>query len=267
MGRFTLPELFGVPTGGVVAGVIIGALGLFWLVEKVEVWMGGAAPQKEQRLYKLAGAAALTAIALGVMFIGQPTPADKWQQMAGARQPLLDNREVYIHPVELLQYIYNDRVDTVMLDVRNESDYNLFHIDNARLVSPDDLPALARELMQQPANTLFVVIGNNEAAATEAWKILVTESVPNLYILEGGVNNWLDTFNVASTEAAGVEVAMIPTPIPTANLESRSDALRYQFPAALGRQYPAANPEPHEFEEVVFIPKVKLEMKQASGGG
>jgi 3-mercaptopyruvate sulfurtransferase SseA len=34
-------------------------------------------------------------------------------------------------------------------------------------------------------------MSNDEAAATEAWKVLVAESVQNIYILEGGVNNWL----------------------------------------------------------------------------
>ena len=112
MARFTLPELFGLPTGLVVVGIIVMAVILFWLAEKVEVWMGGASPKKEQRVYKLVGAGALILIALMVAFIGQPTSADKWQQMAAEKQPALDNREVFIHPAELLEYVFNrDYID------------------------------------------------------------------------------------------------------------------------------------------------------------
>lgn len=265
MGRFTLPDLFGLPTGVVVLGIVVMALCLFWLVEKVEMAMGNTAPQQERGFYKLAGAGVLIAAALTVLFIGQPTAADKWQQIAAEKQPLLDSREVYIHPAELLDYIFNDRVEVVMLDVRAERDFNLFHIEDSRLVSPEDLPALATNLLEKPANTLFVTISNDEAAATAAWKTLVAESVANVYILEGGINHWLDTFNVQPEAPEEVAVAQLPTPIPTASPDS--DALRYQFPAALGSQYPAAYPEPREFENIEFVPKVKLEMKQVTGGG
>lgn len=265
LGRFTLPELFGLPAGVVVLAIIAMALFLFWVVEKVEAIMGGESPKKEQRPYKLAGAGLLLATAIAVMMIGQPTTADKWAQIAAAKQPLLDQRAVYIHPAELLDYIYNDQVNLVMLDVRSESSYNLFHIQDARLVSPESLPVLAQTLLQEPANTLFVVMSNDETAATAAWKTLVAESVANVYILEGGVNHWLDTFNVQPEEQSGDAITLVPTPIPTA--ESGRERLRYKFPAALGAQYPAARPEPHEFEAIEFIPKVKLDIKQATGGG
>lgn len=92
--------------------------------------------------------------------------------------------------------MFNDRVDVVMLDMRAERDYNLFHVEDAWLVSQDDLPELAHTLLEKPVNTLFVTMSNDEAAAIEAWKTLAAESVPNVYNLEGGVNNWLNTFNV-----------------------------------------------------------------------
>jgi len=154
----------------------------------------------------------------------------------------------------LLQYIYNDRVDTVMLDVRNESDYNLFHIDNARLVSPDDLPLLAQELIQQPANTLFVVISNDETAAIDAWKILVGSSVQNAYILEGGVNNWIAFFGES-------DKALQPAP------NAGDDQLGYVFPAALGSRYESCDPDPIEYEKLEFEARIILQLKRDKSGG
>ena len=57
------------------------------------------------------------------------------------------------------------------------------------------------ELLREPAaNTVYVVMSNDEVAATEAWKVLVAESVSNVYILEGGVNNWIKTFAAADPQ-------------------------------------------------------------------
>ena len=46
------------------------------------------------------------------------------------------------------------------------------------------LSAAIPELLLEPAaNTVYVLMSNDEAAATEAWKLLSAESVPNVYIL------------------------------------------------------------------------------------
>ncbi len=265
MGRFTLPELFGVSTGAVVFAIVVMAILLFWGAEKTEELVTGKKINKAHRPYKLGGIAVLVIAAFAVALIGQPSTMDKWEQIAAEKQPLLDNRDVYIHPAELLDYIYNDHVDVIMLDIRGESDYNLFHIQDARRASMDDLQDMVKEFMEKPDNTLFVVMSNDEAAATEAWKTLIAESVVNVYILEGGINNWIATYNVEEPgEEGGQVVAARPTPKKSYTMGD--DTLHYDFPAALGALYPAATPEPHDFE-IEYTPKVKLELKQAAGGG
>ncbi|HEY85625.1 MAG TPA: YeeE/YedE family protein [Chloroflexi bacterium] len=264
MGRFTLPELFGLPTGVTVLGVVLMALFMFWGGEQLEKIFGGEDPAKAPKL-RYAGAGVTVLIAVLLVFIGQPTTADKWDTIAAEKQPMLDNREVQVHPAEALEYIYNDRVDVVLLDIRSENDYNLFHIQDAQLTSLDELPELTKTLLQKPANTLFVVMSNDEATATEAWKALTAESLTNVYILEGGINNWLDNFSGAGAETENADAAL-PHPKPLTNPAPGDDILRYAFPAALGALYPAATPEPHDFE-IEYTPKVKLELKQASGGG
>ena len=59
---------------------------------------------------------------------------------------------------------------------------------------PDDIPDAINDLIAMPANTVFVVMSNDETTATEVWKTLTAQAVPNVYILSGGINNWLDTF-------------------------------------------------------------------------
>jgi len=256
LGRFTLDDWLGLSTGVVVLGIVVMALGLFWLVEKIETAMGGEKPDKKQRPVKLVGAAALIAVAVAVLLIGQPGPEDRWQMVASELEPQLESRQVQIHPGELLTYMYNEHVKVVLLDMRDASDYNLFHVQNAHRTNLEDLPKLSQALLQEPTNTLFVVMSNDEGQATEAWKILKGQSVPNVYILEGGVNYWLDTFNTGAEQSADI----------TTKASSGVDTLRYSFSAALGDQYTLAAPEPEEFE-LDYTPKVELELPPVVGGG
>jgi hypothetical protein len=116
------------------------------------------------------------------------------------------------------------------------------------------LPTIIPALHFEPANTLFVVMSNDEVAATEAWKTLVAESVPNVYILEGGVNGWIDVF---ADEAFKETHAAKP---------AGPDQLRYTFAAAIGDKHTAAEPDHHAFE-LEYIPKVEMELKRAPASG
>jgi len=252
LGRFTLMDWLGLNTGTVVVIVVLMALFMFWGGEQLERIFGGLDPKQAPKT-RYAGAAALFGVALIVMFAGQPSHADRWARIAPEKERLLAERAVQIEPAELLHTMHEHTLNLVMLDVRSEADYNLFHLADARLTPLDEIPDLAPKLIMEPANTVFVVMSNDERAATEAWKYLVAASVPNVYILEGGINNWIATY-------AGEEARIRPA------TGAEDDKLRYEFAAALGAAFPAADPDPHQFE-AEFIPKIKLELKRAPSGG
>jgi rhodanese-related sulfurtransferase len=193
MGRFTLPELFGVDYGVVVVAVVVMALLMFWGAEKVESAVGGETARKAPN-WAVPAAAGLVALAVLSLVIGQPENADRWEMMEAEQMALLDDRAVQITPAELLSVIHDARIKAVLLDVRDERHFNQFHIHGARRLLREEVVATARELMFEPANTVFITMGNDESAATEAWKMLKAESLPNVYILEGGVNNWIRTY-------------------------------------------------------------------------
>ncbi len=266
MGRFTLSELFGLPIGVLVFLIVVMALLLFWLAEYVENRLNQRETDRKQIPYKLAGAGVITFVAFIVMVIGQPTVTDKWNQIADEAQPLLDNREVQIESAELLDFIANDLVQVVLLDVRDETDYNLFHIRDAQHTNLDDLPMLAeKDYLNRPGNTLFVTISNDEQRATEAWKILKAQSIENSYILEGGINNWLALYNEA--EAVHNEKRLSEyVPVLDNSIPAGQDILQYRFESALGVNYAAADPDPHHYE-TEYTHKVKMKVKKAAGGG
>ena len=254
LGRFTLMQAFDLPTGVVVLLVALMALFMFWGSERLERIFGGRDLSKEPR-WRVAGAGALLLVAGTVLVMGQPDAADKWAQIAPEKEAVLASRAVQIHPGELLGSLGDDKLNVVMLDVRPEADYNLFHLRGARNVAPDELPALVPQLLAEPAgSTVVALMSNDEAAASAAWKMLTAESVPNVYILEGGVNNWIKTF-------AATDPAITPTPSPGGD-----DRMDYEFAAALGGRYEAARPNPREWE-LEFTPKIQLQRQRSPSGG
>jgi rhodanese-related sulfurtransferase len=238
---------------------------MFWGGEKLEAIFGKKDLSKEPKL-RVYGAAALIVVALAVLIIGQPTVADKYANMTISRTvdgekiaytpaQLLDDRAIQIHPGELLASLGDQKLNIMMIDVRSEADYNLFHLRGAQHIPVSDLGTIVPILLTEPAaNTVFVLMGNDEVAATEGWQTLVANSVPNVYILEGGINNWISVFGKN-------EADITPTPAPVAD-----DSLRFTFPAALGDRYEAADPLPEEWK-LEYTPKIQLQQRRGVSGG
>ena len=251
-GRLTLMDVFNLPTGVVVVLVVCMALFMFWGGEQLERIFGKKNLKKEPK-QRVAAAAALLIGALAVMFIGQPDTADRWAQIQEEKETLLANRAVQIAPGELLATINDPTLRPVILDVRSEADYNLFHLVDARLVTPEMLPDLVAELRLAPVNTVVVVMSNDEAAATELWRELQAQSVANVYILEGGVNQWIASFAAEDERIAAIA-------------DQGVDKLDYSFSAALGGMFPASDPNPHEFE-LEYTPKIQLDIPRGPKSG
>ena len=170
---------------------------------------------------------------------------------------MLENRAAYIEPGELLSLSQNRQVRLLMLDVRSEAEYNVFHLEDARRVDMHEVEEglLSLELLQAPNNTVTVLIANDEVRSTEAWRRLKADRVLNAYILEGGVNDWLEEFRS--------DLALVRT-------QSRPvGTMRYPFPAALGAGQAGSNLDElsHEHPDLAFEAKVKLQTKKKLGGG
>ena len=254
MGRFTIPEWLGLPVGVVVFGVTVVGLLLIWGSEYLERAFQSDDEVKQARTpskWRFAGAGALIAGAFGIFLLGQPSDQDLWLRVADEKEQVLEERLVQIHPAELRHLYYDPQVNLVMLDVRDESDYNVFHIRDSERVDLGQMAEITPELQAAPAGTVVVLMSNDEADATDAWKSLVARDVRNVYILEGGVNNWLAVYGQNEYE----QIA-----------SSDDEALRYVFAAALGDQEEIATPDQHD-DGTEYTSKVILEKKAPTGGG
>ena len=272
-GRVTLDQVFNLPVGVIVLLVVLMALFMFWGAEQLERLVGKKDLSKEPKL-RIAGAGVLFFLALAVLFMGTPSLEEKYGRLIFTRMEtipqenadpivntftfsadeMLEKRLVQIAPAELFKTVYNQDVNLVMLDVRPESDYNLYHIKGALNIPLNKLPDVIPDLLTEPpGNSVFVLMSNDETRAAEAWKQLVASSVPNVYILEGGVNNWIAFFGEAEGFHSASSVA--------------ADELHYIFPAALGSRYESCDPSPIKYEELEFEAKIKLELRRDKSDG
>jgi len=253
MGRFTIPEWLHLSTGVVVLLVILVALVFFWAAEWFEKKFGGVDKKTLPRA-RYVGAAVFVVLGLVAVLIGQPGWEQKWDRISVEKEAALANREVQIDPGEMLELMNNNKVKLVILDVRPESEYNLFHLAWSQQVDPSNeaIQALVSELKDNPAKTAVVTVSNGEAEATQAWKVLVAEGVPNVYILSGGLNGWLDIF-------AGPDIR--PVTYPVADNESR-----FVFASAIGSAYSASYPDIEAYE-LDYTPKVELAAKTGPEAG
>ena len=207
---------------------------------------------------RMSGAAILLAAAAALALHGQPDLDQKWAFMEPEYAARLENREVYIDPAELLHMMNDDYIDLVIYDVRDERDWNIFHLVDAERVDLDDLPAQRDRLRGLSELAVVVVVSNDEIRATQAWKRLMALAKPNAYILEGGLNHWLNIYGVAEEEYERHGAASLAKPDGT---------LRHPFRLALGARHAAAQPDEHHTPERTYTKKVKLLKKVARAGG
>jgi rhodanese-related sulfurtransferase len=237
MGRFTLPDWLGLPVGVTVLLVVVMALALFWAGDLAQQHFGEGKPWNEVRRVPgtgtLAFAGALVAASLVLVGHGQPTPEAKFALLGPEVRRSVEERGIFVDPAEVVALRKDIGVKVVILDLRDETEFNLFHIGESRRVSLSELesPARLKTLLDQPPSTVTFLVGNGEAAAFTAWKHLIAQGVPNLYVIDGGMNRWLERYPVDACVAERVGAA------------DGRDGQAWRFLYATGSSQPAAWPE------------------------
>ncbi len=287
MGRFTLPDWLGLPTGVTLVLVVLMALAMFWFAELSEAHWGQGKAWSEidfrPRGGKALAAGGLALASVVVALVGQPTPARKFDLLGEAVRKPVEERAIFVHPAEVVALRKDINVQVVTLDLRDEHDFNLFHLGGARRVDPAGL--LSREsvraALEAPAGTVTFLTGNGEAAALAAWKQLKALGASNLYVIEGGMNGWLEKYAPPACAAAPAIGAPADPERPAWRFAfATGDALPAawpELPESRAFRVPCEAPVSHEAEAhgghgitwptYQFAKKVKLQSKAAVKGG
>jgi rhodanese-related sulfurtransferase len=202
------------------------------------------------------GAAAVALVtAFALMLVGMPDTERRLAWLDAELNEELSGRAYHIDPGELLSLMYNNKILLILIDVRDETDFNLFHLKDARWRPVDQMTeSCCRRLA---AEGVKVVISNDEERANRAWKHLRAKFVPNVYILAGGMNLWVEIYRDESPGPPHEEIT-----------GEGDDVLRHEFPVARGHDHPASLPDPELLSKRTFPSKVKvLRPVSLEGGG
>ncbi len=92
----------------------------------------------------------------------------------------------------LLEELMDERADVRLLDVRTPGEYETMHIRGSYNVPLGLLGEHAREI-QENVEEPVVLICQSGSRARKAREALDAAGMPNLHVLEGGVNGWLSS--------------------------------------------------------------------------
>lgn len=239
-GRFTLPEWLGLPAGVVVLLLVLMALAVFWGAEFAEAYFGQKRPASQIRLMphkrrNLIGAIVLVIGCVALVAKGQPTAEQRWAKMADKGNKLIRKRAIFVHPAEVVELKSDTALSVRIFDLRDERDFNLFHIGESQRVLPSECvdPSFVKGLLDLPDNAIAFLVSNGEKKALSVWKNLKAQGVVNLYIIEGGINRWLDLYPLPRC---------IATKLNTKGKSANSERLAYRFNYAVGSRSQAAFP-------------------------
>lgn len=199
--------------------------------------------------------AALLALALAtlVWWMGGRDPRQTVEARHVELEAELDSGNFSLHPAELLELMQNTGLRLQLLDLRDENEYNLFHIRDARhtfsghLLDPRFVTSLRRE-------AVVVLLSNGEGRSREAWKLLRAQRLSRVYILQGGIHGWLQLF-------APQRLSPLATSCPF------DECRRYRFEAALGDRYQESFPSIDSIKGQAFPRRVKVEPAQRRRAG
>ncbi len=198
-GRLTLFDWLGTSAGVVVLLLCLMALVMFYLAEIGEAYFGESRKPISWRPHghlKMSAVASLLTVCGLLIVLGQPSPLAKWERLKGEWAKRLEDREIYIHPGEVVELKKDPTLFVRILDVRPEADFNLFHIGGSERLDLAEIskPATVNPLLAAPDSTILFLVSNGEQLSTNAWQALKAGGVLNLYIIEGGINKWLEVF-------------------------------------------------------------------------
>lgn len=198
LGRYILPDWLDLSTGVTILLIFAMAAAMFFGAEISERFIGKKDPeiQLKQKKVPITVMGILFLIAIALIFIGQPDAMDKYANKAAEYDKLLNDKKVQIHPGELAEAANDPAIYLKILDLRNEKEFNLFHLQNSRRIKESELEKkeFLNQILSSPNNTVYVLIGEDDKQTVKAWKHLKGNGIINLYYLDGGIDRWLKHF-------------------------------------------------------------------------
>lgn len=242
-GTLTLSDWLGLPMPVVVLAAVSLALLFFAAGEWIErlVYLGSLKRTRPSlRFRSIYGyGTVLLATAASLALLWKPTEPLRSQARAAQLERSIGQGNVQIDPRELAELMRDKRVVLRLLDLRDEDQYNRFHLLDAQRFELERLLAV-----EFPRQAVKVLLADDEATELAAFRRLFQKRAENVYVLAGGMPAWTALFD--------------------------AQGCNNQRFAALGANHPWSRP-PNLTDSLAgsYVPRVKrpgLGQKKAGGG-
>ncbi len=204
LGQVTLPGLFDLPYGLVVAGVVVMAVVGFVGAELMERWLG-ADPDSPGSLvgrpWRLTPARGLMAGLLVLGFIalvaGDPYRGNRTVLDTKHLALLVSSKQDQVTVEDLADRIIRGENTYTLLDVRDAESYQRYHIPTAR-----NVPVAEWEAGLIPRNESIILYSDGGVHAAQVWFLMQAQGYSSVYLLQGGIDAWIDEI-LYPAESAG----------------------------------------------------------------
>jgi rhodanese-related sulfurtransferase len=133
----------------------------------------------------------LVVLAFGLVIL----PEKKEQKEIDPRVLLsaISENSRYLAVDMVTQRIIENDPTLLLIDLRPTVEFSLFSLPGSINIQPDSLLTDSSiALLNQPAKDK-VLYGNSDLISEEAWLIISRTSIPKMYIMKGGLNEWFNT--------------------------------------------------------------------------
>ena len=105
----------------------------------------------------------------------------------------LQHSHYYISPDDLAAKIIDKEPGFVVVDIRSKEDFDKYHIPNSLHVPVKDI-LTNEDLKNLQEDNNLILVSNGNTLASQVWLLLKENNFKDVYVLQGGMNHWVDVF-------------------------------------------------------------------------
>jgi len=110
------------------------------------------------------------------------------------------SEDVYFTVDQVARFVNNEDSTVQIIDIRSESDYKYCNIPGSINIPFHDLLNPDWEGYLNQADAKIIVYGNGDQIANSAWTIASGLGYKNIFVMQGGLNEWYKTVMLSQFE-------------------------------------------------------------------
>jgi len=143
----------------------------------------------------------IVALILGVITIWLPENNNSMKEVSPdeLHQALLSKTR-FVTTTEIAHMIISSDPSYYLIDIRSEENYKKFHLTDAIHIPVTEIISEKMKKYLSKDYQKIILYGNGTVKADQCWMLLKRMGYNNVYVLDGGLNKWMDEIVEAKAE-------------------------------------------------------------------